>query len=163
MWGGQPEDWTWLISISSSMFWYLLRFGLLILFWRNLFRPLCYFVSIILIKTIKYTMYKSIPLCTYKHQNVRNCSANRKLSVTLSIQDVELLLFTQDTLACFLWHMTPPPKKGGLSKAPVSVCIFKLSMDCPQFSGSLLRPFVFQPGYTELGVTRYKFRWFEGN
>ena len=47
-------------------------------------------------------MYKSILLCTYKHQNVRKCSAHRKLSVTLSIQDVELLLFTQDTLACFL-------------------------------------------------------------
>ena len=46
-------------------------------------------------------MYKSILLCTY-NQNVRKCSANRKLSVTLSIQDVELLLPTQDTLACFL-------------------------------------------------------------
>ena len=45
MWGGQPEDWTWLISISSSMFWYLLMFELLILLRRNLFRPLCYFVS----------------------------------------------------------------------------------------------------------------------
>ena len=47
-------------------------------------------------------MYKFILLCTYKDQYSRKCSANRKLSVTLSIQDGELLLFTQGTLACLL-------------------------------------------------------------